>query len=81
MSTQELFQGFDDETQARYEQEASELYGAETGAGVEPARKSGEGQGLHYGRRRPDLSRPCSTDPADADVHDGPMAQHQHYAL
>lgn len=83
MSTQELFQGFDDETQARYEQEAAELYGAETVressrrwksyTAEDKARIMAEG-----GQTYRDLAHMLDRDPADADVQAAMGRWHQH---
>lgn len=73
MSTQELFQGFDDETQAQYEQEAAEMYGAET---VQESSRRWKSYTVEEkarimaqaGEIYRDLADMLDRDPADADV-------------
>lgn len=83
MSAQELFQGFDDETQARYEQEAAEMYDAETVretsrrwksyTAEDKARIIAEGGQIYH-----DLAVMLDRDPADAEVQASIGRWHQH---
>lgn len=83
MSAQELFQGFDDETQARYEQEAAEMYDAETVretsrrwksyTAEDKARIMTEGGQIYH-----DLADMLDRDPADAEVQAAIGRWHQH---
>lgn len=73
MSTKELFEGFDDETQARYEQEVTEMYGPtlvqessrrwKGYSAEDKARIMAEGGAVYR-----DLAAMIDRDPADPDV-------------
>lgn len=83
MSTQELFEGFDDETQARYEQEASERYGPKlvqessrrwkSYTAEDKARIMAEGGAVYR-----DLEAMIGRDPADAEVQAAVGRWHEH---
>lgn len=83
MSTAELFEGFDDETQARYEQEASDMYGHEliqesslrwkSYTAEDKARIMAEGGAIYR-----ELSMMTSLDPADLAVQAAIGRWHQH---
>lgn len=83
MSTKDLFEGFDEETQARYEEEAAEMYGAESVqqssrrwlsyTAEDKARIMAEGGAIYR-----DLVGMIDRDPADAAVQAAIGRWHQH---
>jgi DNA-binding transcriptional MerR regulator len=83
MSTKDLFEGFDEETQARYEEEATEMYGPElvressqrwkSYTAEDKARIMAEGGAVYR-----DLTAMIGRDPADADVQAAIGRWHQH---
>ena len=83
MSTKDLFEGFDEETQARYEEEAAELYGREivgetsrrwkSYTAEDKARIMAEGGAIYR-----DLAALIDHDPADAAVQTAIGRWHQH---
>lgn len=83
MSASELFEGFDDETQARYEQEASEMYDPQivkdtsrrwkTYTAEDKSRIMAEGGAIYR-----ELAGLIDRDPADPDVQAALGRWHQH---